>query len=306
MAGQIDEEVLYSFRVSEDDFKDLDSIVRRHCQIVRYYIYRGSTLGGYDTDDVEVLLKERNGSGTKIESVMLHATGADDLKFNVNFHDTLGINGECEDRASLVLLATETRGLIRDRMKGGTPQRRYILYAVAVIFLFLGYLGFQQYQISYANRFTAAQTINDNRANTAFRQKENAATIPTQTLLSQAENALSKHDLGAEVAILLQEQIEQWRQEIISSSEEPVGPVSNPPSWSTSYWLAVTVGCATALAAAGIVGYLILPSNRSVFLIGDEKRRQERAKQLRTNIKWVVIAGIAVSVISGFVLSHLR
>jgi hypothetical protein len=38
--------------------------------------------------------------------------------------------------------------------------------------------------------------------------------------------------------------------------------------------------------------------NRSVFLIGDEKRRQERGKQLRANVKWVIIAGMAVSAAS--------
>jgi hypothetical protein len=178
------------------------------------------------------------------------------------------------------------------------------LYAVAAVFLFLGYLGFQQYQISYANRFDAIQTATSNRANVVFRQKENAATIPTQTLLSQAVNALSKHDFGAEIGVLLQQQIAQWRQQIISR-EEPVITYSNPPSWSTSYWLAVAVGCAAAVAAVGVVGYLVLPSNNSVFLIGDEKRRQERAKQLRANVKWVIIGGIIVSVISGFILSHL-
>jgi hypothetical protein len=298
MAGQIDEEVLGNFIVSEDDFKDLDAIVRRHCETVRYYVYKGSALGGYDMDDVEVLLKERNGSGTKIESVMLHATGSDGLKFNVDFHDNVGINGECADRASLVLLATETRGLIRDRMKGVTPQRRNILYAVAAIFFFVGYLAFQQYQISYANSFNATQTTKTNRADAAYRQKENAAIVPTQTLLSQAVNALSKHDLSAEVGVLLQQQIEQWRQQIIFNEEPTIAPL-RPPSWSISYWLAVAVGCATAAAAVGIVGYLVLPSSGSVFLIGDEKRRQERAKQLRANIKWVIIAGIIVSVVSG-------
>jgi hypothetical protein len=304
MSGQIEEEVLDNFIVSEDDFKDLDSIIRRHCEILRYYVYRRGALGGYDTDDMDVLLKERNGSGAKIDSVILRATGPDGLKFNVNFHETVDINGECEDRAVLVLLATEARGLIRDRMKGRTPQRRNILYAVAAVFLFLGYLGFQQYQISYANRFDAIQTATSNRANVVFRQKENAATIPTQTLLSQAVNALSKHDFGAEIGVLLQQQIAQWRQQIISR-EEPVITYSNPPSWSTSYWLAVAVGCAAAVAAVGVVGYLVLPSNNSVFLIGDEKRRQERAKQLRANVKWVIIGGIIVSVISGFILSHL-
>jgi hypothetical protein len=138
MAGQIDEEVLGNFKVNENDFRDLDSIVRRHCEIVRYYVYRGSTLGGYDTDDVEVLLKERNGIAARIMSVQLHATGSEGLKFNVDFGDNVGINGECEDRARLVLLATETRGLIRDRMKGRTPQRTNILYAIAVICVLLG------------------------------------------------------------------------------------------------------------------------------------------------------------------------
>ena len=278
--------------------------MRRHCPVVRYYVYKGSALGGYDTDDVEVVLKERNGSRTKIESVMLHAIGPDGLKFNVDFHGNAGITGESEDRASLVLLATEARGLILDRMKGGMPQRRNILYAIAIISFFVGYLIFQQYQITYANRYDAAQAAQGNRITAAYQRQETAATVPTQALLSQAIKALSKHDLSAEMAVLLQQQIQQWRQEIISN-EEPIVPTSDPPSWSTSYLLVVTVGFGTALAVASVVGYLVLPSNRSVFLIGDEKRRQERAKQLRANIKWVVIAGIAVSVISGFILSHL-
>ena len=305
MAGQIDEDVLDIFIASEDDFKDLDAIVHRHCQTVRYYVYRGSALGGYDTDDVEVLLKERNGSGTKIESVMLHATGSDGLKFNVDFQDVVGINGQSEDRASLVLLATEARGLIQDRMKGVTPQRRNILYAVAAIFFFVGYLVFQQYQISSANSFNAAQTTKTNRAEAVYRKKENAAIVPTQTLLSQAESALSKHNLSAEIGVLLQQQVQQWRQQIIFNAE-PIIPSQDPPSWSTSYWLAVAVGCATAAAAIGVVRYIVLPGSGSVFLIGDERRRQERSKQLRANIKWVIIAGSIVSVVTGFILSHLH
>lgn len=305
MARQIDEEVLDSFIVSEDDFKDLDAIVRQYCETVKYYVYKGSAIGGYDTDDLDVSLKDRNGSGAKIESVMLHATGSHLLKFNVNFHNTVAIDGECEDRASLVSLAIETRGLIRDRMKGGTPQRQNILYAVAAIVFFLAFIGFQQYQNSHVNSFNAAQTTKTNRADAAYRQKENAAIVPTQTLLSQAVNALSRHDLSAEIGVLLQQQIGQWRQQIVIN-EEPIIPASNPPSWSTSFWLALAVGCAAAAAAFGVVGYLVLPNSGSVFLIGDEKRRQERAKQLRTNIKWVIIGGIIVTVVSSFILSHLH
>jgi hypothetical protein len=261
---------------------------------------QGKHLGGYDTDDVEVLLKERNGSGARIESVLLHATRSDGLKFNVNFEDGVSINGESDDRASLVLLATETRGLIQDRMKGVTPQRRNILYAIAVVFFLVGYLAFQQYQISYANNFSTAQTSKTNRADAAYRQKENAAIVPTQTLLSQAENALSKHDLSAEIGVLLQQQIQQWRQQIIYTAE-PVTPSQNPPSWSTSYWLAFAVGCAVAAAAAGVVRYLVLPGSGSVFLIGDEKRRQKRAKKRRT----LIIKGIGLTLIVGIAASLL-
>src|ERR1700677_377194 len=304
MAGQIDEEVLTNFIVSEDDFRDLDSIVRRHCQDVKYYVYRGSALGGYDTDDLEVLLKERNGSGAKIVSVMLHAAGSGGLKFNVDFHDVVGVNGESEDRARLVLLATEARGLIQDRMKGVTPQRRNILYAVALIFLFVGYLAFQQHQISYANNFNAAQTNKVNMANTAYLEKDKAAIVPTQSLLSQAVNALSEHDLSAEIGALLQEQIQQWRQQVIYSAE-PTVSTKNPPTWSTSYWLAVAVGCAAATLSVGIVRYLVIPGSGSVFLIGDGKQRQERSSKRRTliiqGIGLALIVGIAASLIASFV-----
>jgi hypothetical protein len=305
MAGQINEEVLDNFIVSEDDLKELDVIVRQRSEAVRYYVYKGSAVAGYDTDDVEVLLKDRNGSGTKIESVRLHATGEDELRFNVNFHDTVSIDGECDDKDRLVALAIETRGLIRDRMKGGTAQRRNILFSVVVIFFVLGYLGFQQYQNSYTNRFYAAQTAQADRTNAVYRQKQNSATIPTRTLLSQATNALSRHNLSAEIGVLLQQQIEQWRQQLITS-EEPIIKYSNPPSWSTSYGLAFAIACAVAAAAAGVVAYLVLPNSGSIFLIGDEKRRQERAKQVRSNIKWVIIGGVIVSVVSSLIVEHLR
>jgi hypothetical protein len=303
MDGRVDEEVLDEFRVTEEDFRDLDSIVRRHCETVKYYVYRGSTLGGYDTDDVEVLLKERNGSGIKIESVVLRATGSEGLKFNVNFDDTVAINGECEDRARLVLLATETRGLIRDRMKSGTPrQRQNILYAVAAIFFLVGFLGFQQYQNSYTNRYNAAQVARQIRAEAASQQAQNSVSVSPQSLLSQAKSALSKHNLSAEIGVLLQQQIGNWHQEI---AFKPTPASSNPPSWSNSFWLPLAVGCAAAAAAYGAVGYVFLPDGGSVFLIGDEKRKQKRHEKFLANIKWVIFAGLLVCVLGGLILTHL-
>jgi hypothetical protein len=119
MASQIDEMVLENFRVGEDGFRDLDSIVRRRCDTVKYYIYRGSALGGYDTGDVEDLLKERNGAETRIRSVSLHASGPEALRFNVAFDSIVVITGECGDTARLALLRTEARAVIQDRMVTG-------------------------------------------------------------------------------------------------------------------------------------------------------------------------------------------
>src|ERR1700733_15098184 len=130
MTSQVSDIVLENFRISEEDFRDLDSVVRRHCRTVKYYVHKGRSLGDYDTADVEDVVNDRNGFETRIESILIHATGADDLKFNIEFYDEAAINGECEDRARLVLLATDVRSVIRDRMKGGTQKRKTILQAV--------------------------------------------------------------------------------------------------------------------------------------------------------------------------------
>jgi hypothetical protein len=284
MTAQIDELVLDNFKVSESDFRDMDSIVRRHCKTVKYYVYKGSTLGGYDTDDIDDLLGERNGIETRIVSVRLHATGPEALKFNVDFDDTVGINGECEDRARLVLLATEARAVIQDRMKVKAPKRKTILQVLAVMFFFLGYFGFQQYQNNYVNELRAEQAAQAGRL-TAPYQRELAAAAPSnQKLLSQALNALSK--------------------QIISDRESQVtSPIySAPPWWSGSYWLVIAVSGAAAAIAVGI-GYITIPSSGSVFLIGDEQRRQEQSDKRREHIRWGILVALVVGVASGFISS---
>jgi hypothetical protein len=293
MAAQIEELVLENFRISENDFRDVDAIIRKHCDTVKYYIHKSSTVGGYDTGDVEDLVKDRNGGETRIRSVMLHATGIDGLKFNIDFDNFVGINGECEDRARLVLLATETKSVIRDRIKSGTPRRNAILQGFVLIFLLLGYFGFQQIQDSYINRFNAALATQDERLSAPYQQE---LSTTTQRLLSQATSALSRHNLAAEVDFLVQQQIGQLRQQI-SAQQGAASADSTPPSWSTSFWLLLAVAAAAATVGFGI-GYLLFPSNRSVFLIGDEKRRQDRADKRRK-----ATVGIAITLILGVVSS---
>jgi hypothetical protein len=310
MTPQVGDMVLENFRISEEDFRDLDSVVRRHCQTVKYYVHKGSSLGDYDTADVEDVVNDRNGAETRIESILLHATGADGLRFNIEFYDELAINGECADRARLVLLATDVRSVIRDRMKGGTPKRKTILQVVAIVFFILGYLGFQQIQESHVNEFNARQVAQVSQSAAIADQKQgNTAMLSSQRLLSQATTALSRHNLNAEIDALIQQQIGQLRQEITSDqemaatssiSDTPSDPT--PPWWSTSWWLLLAVACAMAAVTVGF-GYLVLPSNKSVFFIGDEKRRQDRADIRRTQLRWTIGGGFIVSIVSGILLS---
>jgi hypothetical protein len=311
MASQVGDIVLENFKISEEDLRDLDSVVRRHCQSVKYYVHKGSSLGDYDTVDVEDVVNDRNGTETRIESILLRATGDDELKFNIEFDDIAEINGECTDRARLVLLATDVRSVIRDRMKGGTPKRKTILQVVAAVFFVLGYLGFLQIQNSYANRFTASyQAQVSQNADATDQRQANAAILSVQSRLSQATTALSKHDLNAEVDFLIEQQIGQLRQELASdksmaaltSSSDTSSDPGTPPSWSTSGWLALAVACAMAAITVGF-GYLVLPSSKSVFLIGDEKRRQDRANNRRTQLIWTIGGGFIVSIVSGLLLT---
>jgi hypothetical protein len=217
MTSQVGDMILENFRISDEDFRDLDSVIRRHCHTIKYYVHKGSSLGDYDTADVEDVVSDRNGAETRIESVLIHATGADGLKFNIEFYDEVAMNGECADRARLVLLATDVRSVIRDRMKGGTPRRKTILQVVAAVFFILGYLGFQQIQNSYANEFNARQMSQVSQsADTADQKQANAAVLSNQKLLSQATTALSRHDLNAEIDFLIQQQIRQRQQSLVA------------------------------------------------------------------------------------------
>src|SRR5580704_16841726 len=92
MTAQVGDMVLENFKVGEDDFRDLDSVVRQHCEIVTYYLHKGRSLGDYETDSVEDIMKDRNGVETRIKSVMLRATGAKGLRFNIEFDDEIVMN----------------------------------------------------------------------------------------------------------------------------------------------------------------------------------------------------------------------
>ena len=219
----------------------------------------------------------------------------------------MGINGECEDRARLALLATETKAVIQDRMKVMRPNRATLFRPIAAaIFLFLGLFAFQQFQNTYANRYITEQSAKANQAQAPYQQKIEDFISSDQKLLDQATGALSKHDLSTEASLSLQLQMAQLRDQILHDEEDqavayyPSYPT--PSWWSTSYWLPLPVALATWAVAIGI-GYLVLPSNSSVFLIGDEKRKQAKATKRRTQIIWGIGVAFVVGIASSLVAS---
>lgn len=305
MAGQIDEQVLERFVVSENDFKDLDSIIRARCDFVKYFVFKGGTLGGYDTDHVEELLRERNGDKDRIASVRICAVGQEGLEFNVEFDDGVIINGQCQDRAPLALLATEVRAVIQDRMKGRRFKRGTVLQIIAAIVFILGYFGLQTFQNDYTDRFNAQQSAKAEHLTRPYQQELQAAVPSNKSLLAEANRALSAHNVNEEIEFLVRQQADQLRQQIINVREGAVtAPIYNPspPWWSSSYWLVVGVSAVLALIAVG-VGYLTVPGDEGIFLIGDQRQRQERLNRRRERIVWGILVAFAIGVASGFVSS---
>ena len=125
-------------------------------------------------------------------------------------------------------------------------------------------------------------------------------------LLSQEETALSGHNIDSKLNAILQQQIAQLQLEVINAKE---GNITTPiysatPWWVDSYWLVIGVALISAAAAVGI-GYLIISSDKSIFLIGDEKRRQVQASNRRERVVWGVVVAFVVSVVASLVAPHL-
>ena len=306
MAAQIDELILDHFRVGDDDFRDLDSIVRRQCDAVTYYVNKGSSVEGYDTSDVEELLKDRNGTGTRIRSVRLHATGPEGLRFNVEFNEAVVVNGECEERGRLAVLATDARSVIQDRMKAGIRNRSNILWGVAALLAILGYFGFQAVQNSNENKFYAIQNAQEGRISAPYTHDLKALDSSTQALLSQSEAALARHNIQDEVAALLRQQIDSLQQQTIGNRENQATNRSyaQPPWWESSGIFLLIVTAAIVGIGTGIA-HLVVPSNKSVFMVGDEKGRQKRADKLRHDFIWGILVALAISLAAGAILSKL-
>lgn len=310
MTARIDELVLKSFRVDSEALRYLDAIVRQHCQnidgnsTIKYTVQRSDALE-YDTADVEQVIRERNGTETRIESMSLELDEPESLTFSVDFADEARIKGVSEDRAQLLLIASDVGRLMRDRMRGKGARRTTILKVAAAVAFVVGYVVFQQIQTAQVNRLNAQYSAQSSRLTAPYSRQLNALNSSGKALLVQGENSVSKSDLKAEVGFLVQQQINLLRQQVISSNEGQATKADNYPSspwWSTSWWLLAAVASTFAAFVAGI-GYLVLPASASIFLIGDEVRRQAVIERRRDHIIWGLGAAAAVSLATGLILS---
>jgi hypothetical protein len=314
MAASIDDIVLTSFVADAEGFRDLDSIVRQRCKeidsgsVIEYKIVRKDSLR-YATEDIEDLLKERNGQETRVESVTMQVkAGPDtDLKFAVRFADDVRIDGECEDRANLVLLASDVRTVVRERMKSrGSTSWRWRMWSAVGAF-FIGMFGFMQFTTTYSNSQLNASDTQLARSSVVQNSVMRKEDTIVQSVITRYQNQLAGRSSTGQLSFLVQAEVLQLDNLISQNKQAITTSVSNSyadPWWVNSFFLPFAIGAVLAGLVLGI-GYLIYPRTEAVFLVGDEVRRQAKLAQRRERIIWGIgttfILGVASGVVAGVI-----
>jgi hypothetical protein len=312
MAASINEVILTSFVADPEGLRDLDSIVRQRCQdmtppyAISYKVTRRDSLR-YDTEDIETLLKERNGEETHIESVEIQAeVEQNGLKFFVSFGRNVTISGESEDRANLVLLASDVRALIRDHMKSrGSGNWRVRVMIAALAAFFIGLFGFAQFTSVYSSNNSEKYNAQYQRfAMTADaqmrRENTNIQSLITKYRQSPPNGTVDAIKFLTQVQILQLGILDDQNTQNISA---PIGN-SNDPWWVASAFLPIVIGIVLAGLAFGI-GYLVYPRAEAVFLIGEEIRRQVRLAKIRDRLIWSIGATFILGIASGIVATAI-
>jgi len=312
MTGHINELIENRFVVDADTLRELDSLIRLHRDdidpnaAVRYSILRADSYR-YDTEDVEDVLRERNGSKTRIVSIKLTARESRVFNLDVDLAAKIRLRGNCAERAKLLALVADIRGLMIDRIiRGRRWGKKAIVQALAAVFLLVGYFGFQEIQTSYTNQINAQNVAAYYEATAVYARQLSSADTSERALLSQlaqAESTAARGDVSGEINFLVRQQIEQLRQEVVGQEESKAANSSkdiSAPLWATSWWILAAVACSFGLIGAGIASVFI-PSDGIIFMIGDEIRRQQRRNKIRERIVWGIAVAFIVGIASGIV-----
>ncbi len=311
MPAQIEETVLDSFRLAVEDLRDLDAILRARCKEIdpdlglEYDVRRRDGLR-YSTADVEDIVKERNGSETRLVSVMIRSEMPDLLRLKVSFTDKLRISIEGQDRARVVLMASDIRNLARERM--ARPRRpfggRHI--AAASVLAIVTFLAGILYMFGYLAIQSAAEGRQNalfDKQNAAYLAAERSATVAAEKASLAAVKTLLKSDsVSAKLDFLVSEDVRRGVSDVAISGAPQI-PDSLVPPW--YLFPSVFISPFVAWGAAYAALRFLWPESESVFLVGHEIARLSARQRRREHIVWGIGVALALGVISSIIASRI-
>lgn len=304
MAASLDELVLKDFRVDAEGFRNLDSIMRQRCDEadsdlhVEYDVQRADSLR-YTTRDIEDLIRERNGRETRIRTVAARIAGekSSDLKFEVEFEVNACINGESDDRAKLVLLASDVRSLLREQMRSRRSISSTLRTTLLVAVFFVGYFGSTFYGDQVSNSYYSKNNFHATQAYRIQDKRIQGAEAFMQQVASKYRNEIQKRNSAAEQRFLVEAELAQLQYYIVlqsGSSHGQSAPYVDPPWWTGSTLFDFAIGVVLS-AIVWVLSNLFYPPAGAIFLIGDEVQRQARKARFRERLVW----GIGVTFMLG-------
>jgi len=269
---------------------------------VTYAVVRRDALS-YVTTDVDEILKERNGSETALRDVVLVVDHGEDVRIRLAFSDDgVELDAGANDRAKLLLLASDLRALARDRMRGrgGETRNRYVQQLIIpVLLLVCGalFLGLSERvrdnQSDAYDREVAAYRIESDR----LAEAEKAEAVVAERT---AERLLSGGTLEEQIDFLVQREGAAANEEANRPSFPEFPDIGDPlylglPGLLLSFMIAGLL----ALAAR----FVLAPAAEHVFLLGDEIARRQKRDKLRQNVIWGVGVAFAVGVLSSLAVT---
>ncbi len=301
-SARISETVAGSFRVDGEALRDLDAVVRDRTRdfmsepVLVYQVVRRDALT-YNTDSVEDVLRERNGSETAIRSVSLRVEHGENLQLQIAFTAVgVQLQAEATDRAKLTLLASDFRSLVRDRMMGrGSTDRRRL--ARSVLPLILAVLAAITYSFML-DRDGDHRSEQYDRALASIRQTQAATRFQLIDELSRARvevdelaGAPDRDDDKLDLIMRLEVRTRQFE---LNPTADEYPDYPDAPWYYDAPYLIIVPTVAALLGYAAVS--LAIPRSEHRFMIGDEIVRQAKRDKVRDRVFWTILVGFLVSV----------
>lgn len=309
-AATINQDLLESFRISADDLRDLDALLRRQSGAdIEYRVFRDDTVG-YTTNQVANLASERNGSETRLAKVLVSLQRDEPaLNITLEFGDGVNLRGRSEDRATLALLVQDIKSFLAERCRGHGSTRRRIyatVYAPLAVSLLLS-LVFLQAQSINNNQRSAQYQRETNRIDSLNRQaderQQRLTVTRSKTMAHKGAAALRSTSPTAYLRFLVEDAVSSERQ-----GASPIPTNLSYPNYPLTPWLFSSPVIWALLWPIGwIIGWLgtrlLIPGSEAVFLVGEEVSRRANADARRQRLVWGVGVALLVGISAGIVAS---